>query len=846
MRLISWIRAKISRSYYRLFHEPRYWRWLAARDAARSWVAFALLLLRESTRARREGVNTTVALVLRGLRSATLGAALGLATVVLDSAFQRATIAYARHNVSLFGWLLIRDVSASTAALALATTGLQVLAVLLGLYLTALGVVASGAYARVPVDVRDLVVREKVGSTAFRALSQACVFLVVAATAIVWGHPVGGFLLAGLSLVIGSAILAFVHLSLRIFDFFSPVALMPSVVAEFQRWAARSTSRAARHTSPQVIEQCRQRARRALRACADVGALLKDSTHVDWLQFFRLNRAALVRYAQLRLSIPSDSSWYGRSVRHPSWLTAQHALADFALRTGTSLEPEFVPDARWVEGSLLRNISLALERLQQGPLEPEKLNAAAVVAKRLAEDVLTLVHLFQSPTAHEAIAVLETSTRGARQRVHATATGDEISSSVTLCDCVGLSLVALALGTVEALTATTPSSLVETVRTINWRKSPTLYLRPQPSEVMLELERMFRSVSFERSVEQARVTAEWYVVEQMGRAYADHFARELDSVVELLDTLVLSPNPLEASPVVSAQLLLRGQEVVAKLLHRSNDIERAFEALSQLNLSRDYSWPSFDGGAFRARVEKRDRSLSRRLADLLPRLGALSHDDTLPDHFGMAYTKTAEELVLALTQRDLSLFKQLFPIFLAAVQITPARLLSAGRITNPTWLEAVLRDPFIDLSDISGLAVLIAELGYGDDFESATFASWDALLADDRNSPRLLDILSQLDSPSMFVVSPRSLARMRWKQEALALFPEVNMDDASEQEPSTANRRPLAAAFAPQMSVSIYELRDLFTIRYLLKRTDWGIREPNWRCRSLNREMNRAGEEGEG
>ena len=126
--------------------------------------------------------------------------------------------------------LQLRGSSYTSILVALA----QISGIFLGLYFTAVSIVASTVYARVSTDVRALLVREKVGDLYIKlvALLGALAVLVLAKNSLGFAPNV---LDLGLITILGvSAILSFVILGRRIFDFFDPTRLV--TVGNQHKW----------------------------------------------------------------------------------------------------------------------------------------------------------------------------------------------------------------------------------------------------------------------------------------------------------------------------------------------------------------------------------------------------------------------------------------------------------------------------------------------------------------------------------------------------------------------------------------------------------------------------------
>ncbi|MCY3930389.1 MAG: hypothetical protein OXH70_01600 [Acidobacteria bacterium] len=119
------------------------------------------------------------------------------------------------------GALPLGEPSAQTLR-ALLATGAQVTGVFIGLYFTAISVVASTAYDNVPPELRSVLIADRVGTFYLRVVGftgAACLF---ALGALALGYSLGAGSAAAFTLLGGGSILSFLPLGRRVFRFFDP------------------------------------------------------------------------------------------------------------------------------------------------------------------------------------------------------------------------------------------------------------------------------------------------------------------------------------------------------------------------------------------------------------------------------------------------------------------------------------------------------------------------------------------------------------------------------------------------------------------------------------------------
>ena len=109
------------------------------------------------------------------------------------------------------------------------TTGAQVAGIFLGLYFTAISVVASTAYGDVPPELRSILIKDQVGRLYLRAVSftgGACLFGIGAQAL---GYSLGVSSAVAFAFLGAASVLAFIPLGMRVFRFLSPEMVTSSL-----------------------------------------------------------------------------------------------------------------------------------------------------------------------------------------------------------------------------------------------------------------------------------------------------------------------------------------------------------------------------------------------------------------------------------------------------------------------------------------------------------------------------------------------------------------------------------------------------------------------------------------
>ena len=236
----------------------------------------------------------------------------------------------------------------------LSTLG-QVSAAFLALYFTALSVVISTTYSRVPGDIRGFIMREEVGSFYFKVLAQFAAVVTVMLAALVLKFPVGPLNMLFVTLFCLFSIFCFAVLGVRAFEYFDPTSLLPSVGRDAQRaielvlvgsqhWKDRSFQAHHYRQAHELANSYGNLVTLGVQSGAPDGGGLKEiAAHLLVVLRF---------YCERKCKIPSASYWFARTYKHKDWLLSSYSEVGIALETATALQPEAVPNHLWLEEQL--------------------------------------------------------------------------------------------------------------------------------------------------------------------------------------------------------------------------------------------------------------------------------------------------------------------------------------------------------------------------------------------------------------------------------------------------------------------------------------------------------------
>lgn len=730
----------------------------------------------------------------------------------------------------LGSWIPTRIHFDPDIAVNLISTLTQVAGTFLGLYFTAVSVVASTVYARVPGNVRSVLMQEKVGNLYIRivALLGATGVLLLGAASMGYSPGIlNTLLVTGLGVL---ATLSFVGLGMRAFNFLDPAGLAGYLGSDLIRHIESATPRGFRWGDSSFQAHYQKEADSVLSTYRNLVDIACNEQHIHGNSLKKIAEGALTLlqlYSEEKLKIPTDSYWFERTNRHPEWLTSDYARLDTALKTMTPLAPEQVPDPLWLEIHIEGITSRAVRAL----IEAKELRAALKITYSWHQ---TLSVLGRNFAIEEAVSLLK-SLRGSiayqARRAKLDVSGgrdslDETALTLALTDIYGLGLISILLGLTERLRTGTAANLSDSIAAIDWDAPQSIYSTTLPRAVIEELEAVRKGVEFEISVEGSAISPLWYQQQFSGAAlgrFLDASLRALTAELEPTFTQEAQAMLNENRTLVGAAVIQRGLEACSKFASHIQTIRAAAADLEALRRTPDITWIEPKWDEYSAEVERVRQQLLVASANCTTSLAKLPRIEEFPDYFGQIYSILASECFQAMQSGNSALFEKIFPSFFDASLAARDRLLRSlkGRDSNTVILFSV--EPLLDLLELSGYALVSSELdkkSYGQVVERV----WDEFFARLKDPKSIVEFITSILSfrESQFGLMPRDILRTSWKQSFERRLRELGLIGDMFGDPRvTRTRHPskiIRALVRPRVIVS--DARHVFLVVYLSKRPE--------------------------
>jgi hypothetical protein len=774
-----WARSPLQRRYELGFYTG-FWQVRNRWHQSRFWLSKQLYGVRRGAEARAESTSILVSLgrtVVGQLVAAGLLVAL---LAFLDRNLPIVTLLAgwaARHwqyGQRLVGFLPQKALDPSISAATLSTLA-QISGLFLGLYFTAISVVAGQNYAKVSTEILDALVREKVGNLYIRVVAFFGATSLILLGCSTFGYETGYSNIVLVTTLGIASVFSFVELGRRAFYFFDAAKLVRFLANEILQAARAVTDARFLWLDGAFQDHYRKQADNDIRIYEDVILLSDQENRLEGRSLLTLALQFLVLlevYSEHKKRIPTKSLWFERVYRHRAWLTTEETRVNLAVGTGTGLEPEYVPEHLWFErrmGSLLTRVLKALTRRAD-------IVRAITVCNKLQD---TLGVLGKELAVTEALELLQRLKTFAHEVATETKLGADISTdnaeplaaAVGVADVCGMGFIAILLGFGSGLEELSARRFEELVNEVDFRRPRTLYRRGLPRKVVEQFEYLAKGIEVEYQVEGHQVSPEWYCRQIAALGMTRFFVEACEGLLmELEKTYAVEAESLSAAKkyAFAAQVVQRGLEACHKFHFRIEQFDRWFTDYATLRRVSDIPWPEFDPKKAHEQIEVVRGRLLSVVATSAQGIAALPVSDKIPDYLGQTYVMLAEECYRSMTTGGEASFAKFFSSFFAVSIVVQDRLRAQMKDRDVKTAVVYMTEPVEDLLAISGYALVYSELDKKN-FWLAAKNCWEQYFSKVPDSGAVVKFLISTISyrRSLFAILPRDLRRTAWTQDLM-------------------------------------------------------------------------------
>jgi len=715
---------------------------------------------------------------------------------------------------------------------ALLSTIASVSGVFIGLYFTAISVVASSEYAKVPNNLRDLLLKERAGNIYINSLSTLmAVSIILLGFKLCGGQP--GILNSLFIILFGCwGIFCFVVLGRRAFFFFDPTQLSNPIFYDLKNQIRFSTINGFRWSDHNFQSHYHTGAAKNISTLFTLIELCSSEPHLQKQPLSSLLQETisfLIWYEQQKKLIPSDSRWYALMPRYKGWFLHDSYVLEMALQTQTSIQPEMVPNPYWLEDDVVEILSLTLEKLLQGnnfEVAYETITALSKYFENLGLDL-------EIKKGRNIIGTVCSSI----EKYYDTHPPKNIQEGhkeieLVLFDACGLSVMFLALGFFKSISKLNTKSILKKIDAIDWQKIEKIYKKDFEPPLLPKLEFIYKKLKFERAVEGKLISPKWYLRDLIIMRYLELFQEAVNELISALENFfVLKSESLlsNKSFILAAHHSQRGLEMCKKFSAHFPALKNLVEEFEKIAINKELPWPKWDWNEIENKIAKSHDKLIEILAKCIPALSQIEYRESFPDIFGQTYNIVCQDCYEAMVLAKADKFKILFPLLFYGSLAAHEKLREQLKGGQPETGLTIAIEPLMDILELSGYAKIYSELYGIPDIWDVCQLKWDKYFeshAQPKDAIKFL-IASYEYRRSLFQIFPRDILRTNWKMSLNNKLREINLiDDMSSsgyygvRKSKIEHKSPLIRAicrgrYEPHISAS-----EVFIITYLLKRPE--------------------------
>jgi len=642
--------------------------------------------------------------------------------------------------------------------------------IVLSLHFTNITTVIGSLYARMPEQIRDMLVKERAGNLYTRSLIWLTIMSIAILVLAIWLQirSVCFALIAGITAMIWLP--SFVWLTNLTFRFYDPTLFAEELRWQMTRWTqyATATARGFRwqkapfqaHYQKQV-----QKLLAGLRALVSV-CHEEDPLRIEPLAIlaYRLIRF-LVWYVPQKRAIPFESHWYRPTPQHQDWYLAQDYAVRLATQTRTELEPKEIPDQHWLEKEITSLETDSLSRcLRDGRLHVALriLGGMRLLFNALGQEWdLRYADSLLSRLSRETLNFLS----GASAEESVTDVRDGTPERLALVESVGHLPIALLLGFAKDVDELERKAVLTRVDSVAWRRARAIFNLELPAVVLERLAYIQRRLLFEIKAEGRTVSPAWYIKQLALQPLAEALVACVEVLSDLPRSLYIpyaEKMIRRDSPLAAGILLSQGLEFCNKARFHFARMEGLAGQLEEAHAMDSLRWPAWQWDETGAELDHLERELVILFAKSIPQLAETNADESKPDYLGKAVHLAGEFCLDALASCDHVLWGQLFPLYSSGVIAVRERIRDKTTRWDSCQASTVVSEPLIDLCELSGYAYLFAEMHGRPELWDLCRTCWESLF---REYPDIGEVVAATIAhhQSVFFITPRSTLRTQWK-----------------------------------------------------------------------------------
>lgn len=643
--------------------------------------------------------------------------------------------------------------------------------IFIGLYYAAITSISGAIYARVPQNIRNLLLREKVGNAYMRFLAMLTTLGVTLLVLYIMGgepNPFTPFLIVIFS---GLAVYSFIHLGMKAFTLFDPTSLATDVVLQLQKSLVNVVAGASYWDTPSFQNHEHIKAENYIDTLKVLAEIAEKERHLSGqvLVDFCEKIIWFLQWNEIEKSkIPSESHWFESKFKHPNWYQTSDTETNIMNQGGSTLSPKVVRYHDWIENRLLDIVFKSLK------LNLKEKNFS------LTQSLFNLLDKYISTCAHNgrisyALDVIKTTSEITEKEVVSILLKTENKQSLELiavCDAVATLPISAFLAFSRSIEKiNNDSTHSEMFNKFDWKLSKNIYHLGLSPKTVEHLEWLQKRIKFEIGVEQKIITPTWYINNIVFKSEAENFCNCVKIIFEDFIKLYSGWSSKLSSTDrywLAASCVTREKEFTFKLRQHLNIFETYWASIVEHKKYDEY-WPEFELDAHILTQEGRIEEIDIMSGKIASALINEEKPDDYPDFAGQFLHSLSEAVFNSILDNNYEKFLTLFPLCFATTFTQAQKLMPTN--VKEKWirenLTKVAFTPIIDLIDLSGYCILMSEYYGNGKIRSLVEVYWSGYLGkvdriNDAQVGVIFTILATLDLA--YEIPHRNQYRFRWER----------------------------------------------------------------------------------
>lgn len=638
--------------------------------------------------------------------------------------------------------------------------------VFIGLHYAGMSTLNGSLYARLPNNIRNLLIQERFGNVYIKFLSFLTYLAFIFAAFRVSGFEHIYLIPLLIIIAMGVGVFAFVDLGKRVFYLFDPTILSPIIFDEMNDKVKKVQIESVYAHDKSIQKHNNRLLKDQLDTLVTLLTVAKEESSLSGNSLVTLSQSTLSflqKYQYMKQKIPSKSLWYDEKYSHKDWYRMDDIMTDMSYRTGTTPTADIIYEYFWIEKRVLPFIVESIEI----NIKDKKFNMAHSLLNDFSQYLQNIVFTSDVSYAYKELDKLQLIMI---ETIKNNKDKDIELEMIGILEALMNIPIELALVFYQSLEQYSYSLTSSRLKNINWLDKSDIYNHKFNSYVLPQLEWLSEKLLYESKIENRVITPHWYQLEIIMLIVSERFIENLTYfTVNLNDFYSSALKETDVSKVTyfRATILAKKLEYSFKLNDQFYKVKTLLETYISNRKINDLKWSQFDLPTTEKNLKDNDRQLLKEISKTSLLIGFLDRKKDYPDFFGQFLHITGESLIDALNNNDLDLFSEIYPVYfyssiLKFENLKPQMLVTDWRLENELKIAAA---PIMDMIDISGYSKLFSEYYNEEKFWSIVQETWNQYLQNPELKIKPEFFVSTISvSESGFGLGHRSTSRFNWSQ----------------------------------------------------------------------------------